>query len=423
MDTRMTAFLLRSAFRPLRLGVLLAGCALVGGQIIGTGAAFAASGKVAIHLSNRSAHSPACKASNVDHIYVTISDVTAHRKGAGGGFQSLIGSPTPAQFDLMFASDESTEEVGSADCPIVGLGGAGLPSGKYQQIRLITVDNGTLGPVIPTNENACASLGDTVYNCVDAGGTLSPLTIPSGSKTGLKIPPGQAGRGGLKIADGQNVDLDIDVDACRALVVHGARAKGKGKGKGGGGSYSLKPTLHSGEIALNPIVSGQVVVGSDTGAGTPVTIGANPVAVPNAEVWLETDQSQTVDVGDPAFDNAQTAVPANTVVGQTTTDNNGNFVFCPVPVGNYDIVVDSETVPSAANPADATITTGVAVSANNGAGGITIPVIEGSGASVNLSPQVTTQAASTAGNGDDIFFDGAQALNSATPAAQAEIPP
>ncbi len=407
----------------LNLGRGLFQSALVGGALVcaqvAAGTAFAASGKVAVHLSNRSAHGPACKASNVDHVYVTISDVRAHRNGNGGGFQSLIGTPTPAQFDLMFASDESTEPIGSADCPIVGLGGTGLLPGKYEQLRLITVDNGTPGPVIPANENACASLGDTVYNCVDAGGQLAPLTIPSGSKTGLKIPPGQVGHGGLKIADGQSVDLDIDIDACRELVVHGGNGNGKGKKKGGGGntSYSLKPTLHSGEIALNPVISGQVVVGTDTGARTTVTPGQ--VAVPNANVWLETEASQNVTDGTPTPSTEQ--VPTNTLVAEATTDSSGNFVFCPVPVGNYDIVVDAESLPNAANPADATITTGVTVAANNGVGGITIPVIEGSGASPNVSPQVTTQ--NTAASGDDIDFFGTQGFEANNRLNQAEIPP
>jgi Domain of unknown function (DUF4382) len=420
----MASFLAKLQVKRGVFALALSGCAVM----FAAGTSLAAAGNLAVHLSNSSARGGVCKANNIAHIYVTIADVKAHRKGEGGGFPSLIGNPSPQQFDLMFASDESTEGIGSADCPIVGLGGTGLLPGKYRQIRLITVDNGTPGPVIAPGDNACDSLGDTVYNCVDAGGQLFPLKIPSGSKTGLKIPPGQVGHGGLKIADGQSVDLDIDVNPCKSLVVHGAgNTHGRGKHKGGGGSasYSMKPTLHSGAISLNPIITGQVVTGTSGGPGTTVTPGATPVA--GASVWLEEDAAQSVGVGDPEFDSGDAPVPANTVVASATTDSNGNFALCPVPVGNYDIVVDADAgvLPTpATNPSDATITTGVTVTANSGVGAITIPLIEGTAAAVTLASEVTTQKdISTAGNGDDIEFFGTQGFGGNTPVNQAIIPP
>ncbi|HUY19607.1 MAG TPA: DUF4382 domain-containing protein [Candidatus Binataceae bacterium] len=408
----------KSQIGPNIFAIALSGCAL----IFAAGPALA-SGSVAVHLSNRNTPGRACKANDITHIYVTVADVKAHQAGHGG-FQSLIGNATPAQFDLMFAGNESTEAIGSADCPIVGLGGTGLAPGRYQQIRLITAANGTTG-VIKPGDNACVTLGSldpTVYNCVEAGGTFYPLTIPSGSNTGLKIPPGRVGH--LKIVDGQSVDLDIDVNPCNSLVAHGGarsqnRGKHKGKGGGGNGSYLMKPTLQGSAISLNPVISGQVVTGTATGAGTTVTAGTT--AVPGASVWLEEDAAQSVGVGDPAYDSGQTAVPANTVVASATTDSNGNFALCPVPMGNYDIVVDAESVPNATNPSDATVTTGVTVTANSGVGAITIPLIEGSAAAVTLAPQVTT--GNTSATGDDIDFFGTQGFGSATPVNQAIIPP
>jgi len=168
----------KSQIGPNIFAIALSGCAL----IFAAGPALA-SGSVAVHLSNRNTPGRACKANDITHIYVTVADVKAHQAGHGG-FQSLIGNATPAQFDLMFAGNESTEAIGSADCPIVGLGGTGLAPGRYQQIRLITAANGTTG-VIKPGDNACVTLGSldpTVYNCVEAGGTFYPLTIPSGSK-------------------------------------------------------------------------------------------------------------------------------------------------------------------------------------------------------------------------------------------------
>ncbi|MBF6569576.1 MAG: DUF4382 domain-containing protein [Candidatus Binataceae bacterium] len=428
----MKQLLSKHRLRLTNFAAIVAGTALIGAA----GQLWAASGSVGLHLSNASRNGAACKAANVDHIYVTIADVKAHRVGAGGGFASLINqSNGPTQFDLMFANTEANEPIGSADCPIVDMGGNGLPAGKYGQIRLITVDNASSGtPVIPANTNACASLGDTVYNCVEAGGVFYPLVIPSGSQTGIKIPPGQFHRGGLTISVNQAVDLDIDINACQALVVRGGgnqHGHGHHHGGGGGGTttYALKPALHTGEVSLNPIISGTVVVGTANGAGSTVTPGATTVA--NAQVWLETDSTQSVVEGTPSAPASNpTNAPVNSVVASTTTDANGNFVFCPVPTGSYDIVVDADAGSSAnftTNPSDATITTGVTPTAD-GLSGITIPLVEGTTTATTLSAQVSTQVSTAvpstvAGVGDDIEFFGTQSFSAANPAKQAQIPP
>jgi hypothetical protein len=341
----------------------------------------------------------------------------------------------------MFASTEADEpigsSIGSADCPIVDMGGSGLPAGRYGQIRLITVDNNTTNggnPVIAPETNACAigGLSNTTYNCVESGGVFYPLVIPGGSQTGIKIPPGQAHRGGLRITANQAVDLDIDVDACRALVVRGGgNQHGHGHHHGGGGTttYALKPTLHTGEVSLNPIISGSVVLG--TVSNSTVTPGTTPV--PNAQVWLETDSTQSVVEGTPSAPSSPTNAPVNSVVAMTTTDSNGNFFFCPVPVlssgSSYDIVADADagTPTGLTNPSDATITTGVTPTAD-GLSGITIPLVEPTTTATTLSAQVSTQVSTTvpsttAGVGDDIVFFGTQSFSTANPANQAQIPP
>lgn len=370
----------------------------------------AASGSVALHLSNRSAKSAACKANNVDHIYVTIADVKAHRSGKGmAGFVSLTAG-APEQFDLLFSSSEASENFEIADCPIVALGGTGLLPGKYQQIRLITVDNGATDsqgkPIIAPTDNKCASLTDTTYNCVDAGGMLFPLTIPSGSHTGIKIPASQVKHGGFTIQSDQGLDLDVDVDACRSLVVHGGGTRGRGKHKHQvATTYSFKPVLHTGEVSLQPIIAGSVVVGSTSGPGETVTPGTT--VVPNAAVWLEAEPSSAnVTVGNPSPSANQ--VPLNNVQAETTTDSAGNFAFCPVPDGNYDIVADAQNLPSATNPSDATITTGVSVTGNGGPNNLVIPLLEGSAAAPTLDAQVTTTSTPPPGAGDDIAFRGSQ---------------
>jgi hypothetical protein len=382
-----------------------------------SGEAFGANG-ASIALSNASARSAACKAIGVTHVYVTIRDVKAHRSGKGtAGFVSLT-SGEPEQFDLLFGQAEGSEDFQENDCPIVSMGGSGLLPGKYQQIRLLIVPNGATsnsGPVISPGENACSSLGDTVYNCVMANGELSPLQIPSGAQTGIKIPSSQIARGGIVIKPGQGLDLDIDIDACQSLVVHGGgkqKAHGHGHGKGGKGpkpaTYALKPVLHAGEVSLQPIIAGVVVVGTSGGPGKTVNPGTAPV--PNANVWLEQLPSTPTTVGNPGP--SQQNLLVTDITARTTTDSNGQFAFCPVPAGNYAIVADAPQVGGNTNPSDATITTGVTVENNGGPNGLVIPLISGSSSAAQLSSEFTTQAGPvTPGTGDDISFEIAQTVS------------
>ena len=393
---------------------------LMGEFETGASAIAASTSPVNVQLSNRSRGGASCKAAGVTHIYVTISDVQAHRSGKGGGGFVSLTPGSPQQFDLLFASSESGESFDINDCPIAALGGTGLPPGKYQQLRLITVANTSGGtPVIAPADNACSSLGDTVYNCVDTGSGLAPLTIPSGSQTGIKIPASQVSRGGFSVSTGQGLDLDVDVDACSSLVVHGPHGKIRDKhGKPSGtASYSFKPVLHSGEVSLQPIIAGTVFTGTTAGPSSPVTIGTT--AVPGANVWLETEPP-AANVPQAAPTPTGTTVSVNDVVAEATTDSDGNFSFCPVPTGTYDIVVDSPTVPSASNPSDATITTGVAVAASGGPNGLEIPILEGAAAST-LNAQVTTTSTVPPGLGDDIDFLGTQGFGTGA-ASQAPVP-
>ncbi len=407
--------------------VALSALALAAGVGISATATASESSKVKVELSNRSRGAASCKATGVTHIFVTISDIKAHRSGKGNaGFVSLT-SGAPQQFDLLFSSNEPSEAFDMADCPIVSMGGTGLPPGKYQQLSMITVANGSgsdSNPIIPAEENACSSLGNTVYNCVDTGSGLSPLTVPSGPQTGIKIPASQISRGGFSVVAGQGLDLDVDVDACRSLVVHGPHGQVRGShgnhGKhgrpSGSASYMFKPVLHAGEVALQPIIVGNVVAG--TVSSGKVTAGTT--VVPNASVFLETEPSAP-NVPEASPTAGTTSLAVNDVVAEATTDSDGNFAFCPVPVGTYDIVIDSQKVPESNNASDATITTGVTVAASGGPNDLVIPVVAGSTGAATLSPQVTTTSASPPGTGDDIAFQGTQGFGTDS-ANQAPIP-
>ena len=390
----------------------------LGGLVLGIGhwgprgvaGASSGSGSIAVHMSNRSHNSAACKASNLAHVYVTVGSVMAQISGHGS--VDLTQGDKPVQIDLL--SDPST------DCMLADLGGAsGLPSGKYQQIRVIIADTATLA------NNACSSLGKDVVNCVQlTDNSFAPLGLTSTDKTGIKIPPGQFGGGGLNLAPGEGVDLDIDFNACQSIVATGATKKGS-HGHGGSGKFMLKPTLNASEIGLSPLIAGSVKLSAVSGS-TVATPGSTPAA--GANVWLEQiPAAANFTEGTPAASPSATpGVSVNNVVAETTSDANGDFVFCPVPAGTYEIVTDSNPTASLGNvPSDGTIATGVTVTSKGGPNNLVVPMISQPAASASpssLSGEFTTTVDGTnAGSGDDILFGGTQSFNSG--ANQAKVPP
>lgn len=362
-----------------------------GSGVIGAGQANAASsGSVTVHFSNASAKSAACQANQFQAIYITISDVQGHTSKPHPGWHDLTPGMAPVQVNLLDSGAESGEPQfnNTGDCLLVSAGTtSGLPAGKYQQLRVIVDQNGA-----PPSSNACAAaLGANVFNCVElSDNSFHALTVPSGPQSGIKIPSTKIAKGGLTIKDGEAVDLDIDIDGCRSIVVTGGGKGRKKKPPHGGSSYKLKPVLQAGEVSLNAIISGQLVVGT---VGTNGGVGSGATAVPNASVWLE-DATQTTSYpeGDPAA--TASTVPVNNVLAATTTDQNGRFVFCPVPAttDNLELVAISASMPSTThNPSDVTITIGVTVGSNGGMSGLVIPLVEPSSAPT-ASAQYTTQS-------------------------------
>jgi hypothetical protein len=117
----------------------------------------------------------------------------------------------------------------------------------------------------------------------------------------LKVPPGQIAGGAIRVADGQHVDINIDFNTCASIVLQG------------NGQYRLKPTLTAGQVSTNSTgLSGQVV---DSATLQPIVGGQVLVAI-------EQPDSTGVD----------------RVIMQTAADANGNFNFCPLPVGIFDVV-------------------------------------------------------------------------------------
>jgi len=125
--------------------------------------------------------------------------------------------------------------------------------------------------------------------------------LSSEANTGLKIPPGQIVGGPLQVTAGQSVDLNIDFNACASIV------------REGNGKFRLKPTLTAGQVSANNTgISGKVVD----------SLTKAPIAG-NVQVAVEQPDSTGVD----------------RIVMQAVADSNGNFNFCPLPTGMFDIVV------------------------------------------------------------------------------------
>lgn len=243
---------------------------------------------------------PSCMPPNgqFTHVYVTVRSVQAHISATAddnsAGWQELAPqlAGAPMQIDL-FSKPQTT-------CILAQLGSASLPAGSYQQIRLLLVSNSPAASAVVPSSNACAGNG---FNCVVLEDTtIHELELSSQANTGLKIPPGQIVGGPLQVTAGQSVDLNIDFNACASIVHEG------------NGKFRLKPTLTAGQVSANNSgISGKVV---DSLTNTPIA--------GNVEVAIEQpDPTSGID----------------RILMQATADSNGNFNFCPLPTGTFDIVV------------------------------------------------------------------------------------
>jgi hypothetical protein len=242
---------------------------------------------------------PSCMPPNgqFTHVYVTVRSVQAHISATAddnsSGWQELAPqlASAPMQIDL-FSKPQTI-------CILARLGSASLPAGSYQQIRLLLVSNTTAASAGPST-NACAGNG---FNCVVLeDSTIHELQLSSQANTGLKIPPGQIVGGPLQVTAGQSVDLNIDFNACASIVHEG------------NGKFRLKPTLTAGQVSANNSgISGRVV-----DSVTKAAIAGNvQVAIEQPDPMSGVDR----------------------ILMQTVTDSNGNFNFCPLPTGMFDVVV------------------------------------------------------------------------------------
>ena len=300
---------------------------------------------------------------NFTNVWITVRSVQAHTSATAddnsGGWQELAPqlASAPMQIDLFSKADTR--------CVLAQLGSASLPVGSLQQIRLVLLSNSPAAGAAVPSPNACAGHG---FNCVVDSNGIHELVLSSEAETGLKIPPGQIMGGPIQVAAGQSVDLNIDFNACASIVQEG------------NGTFRLKPTLTAGVVSANTSGIGGQVVDSVT---------KKPISG-NVIVALEQPDSTGVD----------------RILMQTGADPQGNFRFCPLPTGTFDIVV---VALGAANlPYNAT----AVVNVPNGTNLNVIPLVAEAGATgpAILQGFVTAKTA-TAGATVDVSLAALQSIS------------
>ncbi|MGH1507739.1 DUF4382 domain-containing protein [Ralstonia solanacearum] len=183
-----------------------------------------------LHVSMTDA--PAC---GFDHAYITVSKVRVH--------MSAQASDTDAGWtDVALAAPQKVDLLSLTNGVLSDLGQSALPTGQYQQVRLVLV----------------ANQGNTLANSVvPTGGTEQALDTPSATQSGIKIIQP------FTVQPNTLVDLVLDFNACRSIVQRG------------NGTYSLKPVVSATPTVVSGTISGFVA---------PAEAGATVLAEQNAQV-------------------------------------------------------------------------------------------------------------------------------------------
>lgn len=337
-------------------------CALVGLAVIiscggghssgGGGFGGMTNGTVATNLSDPAT----CQAPTgpYSHVFVTVTDVKGSTNANAGDNDSSFVDLTPnlaanpVQVDLLGKA--------SSQCFLAQLGSnVSIPAGNYEQFRVILLSNTANTPVA---NNQC----NGGFNCIvlASNGMSHVLQLSSEDTTGIKIPTSQIASGGLNVPAGSNLTLNIDFNACESIVLQG------------NGQYRLKPVLHAGEVSVSASnsISGTIF---DKATNAAINGGTTIVAI-------EQKDANNVD----------------RVIMETMADSAGNFTFCPVAAGTYDVVATA--INGAGVQYAATITTGVQAGTTMGK----VPVIAQTAptAPAILTGQVNTAGASGGASAD-----------------------
>ncbi len=146
----------------------------------------------------------------LDSVVICISRVEVHDAGTDttAGSWDVINNSL-RYFDLLLLQNGAGAVLGDTS----------LAAGKYTQIRLVLEDRNYV-----------------VYN-----GIKFPLTVPSGTQTGIKL------NHSFEIEDGKLYDLYLDFNVDKSVIMTG------------NGQYKLKPTIRVMPVVISGAVSGQVL--------------------------------------------------------------------------------------------------------------------------------------------------------------------
>lgn len=210
----------------------------------------------------------------IEEAKVTISGVKVHVSDSAEVSSGFIDIPIepPKTFDLM-------DLQGGVTATLID---ASLVAGTYNQIRLI-VDSG--------------------YIKLKNGGYSGNLTIPSGSKSGIKVFPDPP----IKVQDGLTTDLILDFDVSRSF---------------------------------NPIPNGKNKIDDITGFHfDPVirVVNNSSVGRISGTVYNNNDTLDNI-TDDAAIEGAaMTALEGTTEVTSTSSQSDGSYVLMGLPEGTYDV--------------------------------------------------------------------------------------
>ena len=244
-------------------GVLVAGLAACGGG--GGSAGTDSTGTLRLALTD----APAC---GYDAVNVTIQKVRVHQSDSANpddpnGWSEIVLNPA-LRVDLLKLQNGDLAELGEVT----------LPTGSYNQMRLVLAENST---------NPTVALANSVVLTSDLTKTEVALKTPSGQQSGVK-----AKQFKIDIAANQLANFVVDFDACKSVVV-----------AGNSGQYLLKPQLN----VIARYISG-------------VTGFVDPATLANGNTSLSLQQG-------------------GVVIKATAPDNFGKFMLQPVAPGNYTLVL------------------------------------------------------------------------------------
>ncbi len=243
-------------------GLLVAGLAACGGGG-GSGSGSADNGTLRLALTD----APAC---GYDAVNVTIQKIRVHQSDSANpddpsGWSEIVMNPA-LRVDLLKLQNGDLAELGEVT----------LPTGSYNQMRLVLAENST---------NPTVALANSVVLSSDK--TEAALKTPSGQQSGVK-----AKQFNINIAPNQLANFVIDFDACKSVVV-----------AGGSGQYLLKPQLS----VIPRLVSG-------------VAGFVDTTTLANGSTSLSLQQG-------------------GVVIKATTPDSTGKFLLQPVAPGSYTLVL------------------------------------------------------------------------------------